>query len=191
MSKQVWKPGAVLAPVPAVLVSVGNEEKNNLLTIGWTGIVNTIPPMVSISVRPERYSYELLLETGEFVINLPPEKLVRAVDFCGVRSGRALDKWKETGLTRERGSATGVPLVGECPVNLECRVKSRVELGSHHMFLADILAVHVEERLLDQNGRLCMEKAELLAYSHGEYFSLGERLGSFGYSVRKKKRKRR
>ena len=187
--KQVWKPGNMLYPVPAVMVTVQDGEgKSNIITIAWTGTVCTNPPMLYISVRPERYSYHMLEETGEFVVNMTTKKLEKAADYCGVRSGRDVDKWKETGLTPEKAQAVSVPLIAESPVNIECRVKEVLELGSHHMFLAEVLAVDVDESLLDMGGRLALEKAEPVVYSHGEYYGLSELMGTFGWSVRKKKR---
>jgi len=187
--KQVWKPGNMLYPVPAVMVTVQDAEgKSNIITIAWTGTVCTNPPMLYISVRPERYSYHMLEETGEFVVNMTTKKLAKAADYCGVRSGRDVDKWKETGLTPEKAQAVSVPLIAESPVNIECRVKDVLKLGSHHMFLAEVLAVDVDESLLDMGGRLALEKAEPVVYSHGEYYGLSELMGTFGWSVRKKKR---
>ena len=187
--KQVWKPGNMLYPVPAVMVTVQDGEgKSNIITIAWTGTVCTNPPMLYISVRPERYSYRMLKESGEFVVNMTTKKLAKAADYCGVRSGRDVDKWKETGLTPEKAQAVNVPLIAESPVNIECRVKEVLELGSHHMFLAEVLAVDVDESLLDMGGRLALEKAEPVVYSHGEYYGLSELMGTFGWSVRKKKR---
>lgn len=187
--KQVWKPGNMLYPVPAVMVTVQDTEgRSNIITIAWTGTVCTNPPMLYISVRPERHSYRMLKETGEFVVNMTTKKLAKAADYCGVRSGRDVDKWKETGLTPGKAQAVNVPLIAESPVNIECRVKEVLELGSHHMFLAEVLAVDVDERLLEDGGRLALEKAEPLVYSHGEYYGLSELLGTFGWSVRKKKR---
>ncbi|MBQ5421912.1 MAG: flavin reductase family protein [Clostridium sp.] len=187
--KQVWKPGNMLYPVPAVMVTVQDGEgKSNIITIAWTGTVCTNPPMLYISVRPERYSYHMLEETGEFVVNMTTKRLAKAADYCGVRSGRDVDKWKETGLTPEKAQAVSVPLIAESPVNIECRVKDVLKLGSHHMFLAEVLAVDVDESLLDMGGRLALEKAEPVVYSHGEYYGLSELMGTFGWSVRKKKR---
>lgn len=187
MSKQVWKGSALLAPVPPALVTCGSGEAANVLTVAWAGLVNTRPPRLSISVRPERHSYPLICESGEFVVNLPTEKLVRAVDWCGVKSGRDVDKFAAMHLTKLEASAVGCPILGESPVNLECRVFQRIPLGSHDLFLADIVAIDVDEALLDGSGRLCLEKAGLLAYAHGEYYSLGRRLGTFGYTVRRRK----
>lgn len=187
MSKQVWKPGNLLAPVPPVLVSCGNMEKPNLITIAWAGTINSDPVRVSISVRPERYSHGLITESGEFVINLPTQKILRAVDWCGVKSGRDVDKFKEMGLTAVPGSAVNAPVLAESPVNLECRVFQTIPLGSHDLFLADVVAVDVDPALLDSAGKLHLEKAGLLAYAHGDYYALGKQLGKFGWSVRKKK----
>ena len=186
MGKQVWKPGTMVSPVPPVMVSCGSLEKPNVLTIAWTGIINTIPAMTYISVRPQRYSYPLIKESGEFVINLTTRELTRSADYCGVKSGFDTDKFSACKLTAERASQIGAPLIKESPVNIECRVKQVISLGSHDMFLAEIVAVHVDEALVDQNGKLHLDKSGLVAYSHGEYFALGEKLGSFGYSVRKK-----
>lgn len=187
MSKQTWKGSALLAPVPPVLVSCGDCDKPNVLTIGWTGIINSHPPKTYISVRPERYSYEIIKNSGEFVINLPTKPLVRTVDFCGVRSGKDIDKFEVCKLTCEKASEVSTPLIAESPVSLECKVFDIVPLGTHDMFLADIVAVDIDERLLDKEGKLHLERCELVAYSHGEYFALGEKLGKFGYSVRKRK----
>lgn len=191
MSKITWKPGALLNPVPSVLVSCGDINNMNILTIGWTGIINTIPPMTYISVRPERYSYELIKNSGEFVINLTNKKLVKAVDFAGVRSGRNIDKFKELGLTPEKASIITSPMIMESPVSIECKVKEIIPLGSHHMFLADIVATNIDEQYIDENGKLHLDKANLITYSHGEYFELGQKLGTFGFSVRKKKKKKK
>ncbi len=185
--KQKWKGGALLSPVPAVLVSCGNVENANLITIGWTGIVCTQPPKLYISVRSERHSYGIIKESGEFCVNLPTCDIVRAVDFCGVRSGKDIDKFKETKLTKEDSYEVGCVSVAECPITLECKVSQIIPLGSHDMFIADIVAVAADERLIDKNGRLMLEKADLLAYAHGDYFTLGKKIGDFGFSVRKKK----
>lgn len=190
MQKEIWPGGALLAPVPPALVSCGSLEAPAVLTVGWTGIVNTRPPRTYVSIRPERNSYPIIKERGEFVINLPPARLVRAVDLCGCRSGKQFDKFALAHLTPAPASAVAAPLIEECPLSLECRVFQSIPLGSHEMFLADILAVQVDAALLDEAGRLCLEKADLLAYAHGGYFALGKQLGSFGYSVRKKKKRR-
>lgn len=185
--KQHWKAGNMLYPIPAVLVSCQRPgEKPNAITVAWTGTVCTNPPMVYISLRPERYSYDIIRETREFVINLTTEKMAKAVDYCGVRSGREVDKFREMQFTPEPSQIVKAPGILQCPVNIECRVVSVQELGSHHMFLAKVLQVNVEEALLEENGRLDLQRAGLLHYSHGEYFSQGSKLGSFGYSVRKR-----
>lgn len=191
MAKRQFKPGNMLYPVPAVMVSAADKEGNsNIFTVAWTGTVCTNPPMLTISVRPERYSYHMIQETGEFVVNLTTEKLAYATDYCGVKSGRDTDKWKATGLTKETASQVSVPLIKECPVNLECRVQRVDELGSHHMFLAEVVAVHVDEAYMDEKDTFHLSDAKPLAYSHGRYYGLGECLGTFGYSVRKKNKKR-
>lgn len=178
----------MLYPLPAVMVSCGRpDEKPNIITVAWTGTICSSPAMVSISVRPERYSYDIIRETGEFVINLTTEKLVRATDFCGVRSGRDTDKFKEMHLTAGKCVHIDAPLIEECPVNIECRVQQVLELGSHHMFVAEVVGVDVDSRYLDEKGKFQLNQAGLMVYSHGEYFGLGKKLGSFGYSVRKKK----
>lgn len=187
MAKVQWKGGALLAPVPPALISCGTVENPNVLTVAWTGIINTQPPKTYISVRPERYSYDLIKNSGEFVINLPTRELVKAVDFCGVKSGKDTDKFKVTGLTATPCSTVSAPQLEQSPLSLECKVFDCIELGTHHMFLADIKAVNADEKLLDPNGRLALEKANLIAYAHGDYFELGKRLGNFGFSVRKKK----
>ena len=187
MGKRQFKPGNMLYPLPAVLVSAANKEgKANLITVAWAGTVCTNPPMLSISVRPERYSYHMIRETGEFVVNLPTEEMAYAVDYCGVKSGKDTDKWKDTGLTMAKASAVSVPLVAQSPVNLECRLVRVDELGSHHMFLAEIVAVDVDEKYMDEKDRFHLSDAKPLAYSHGKYYGLGECLGFFGYSVKKK-----
>ena len=185
--RMLWKPGNMVYPVPAVMVTAADREgKSNIITIAWTGTVCTNPPMAYISVRPERYSYGMLKETGEFVINLTTEKLVRATDYCGVKSGRDTDKWKETGLTPIPAQEVNVPLIKESPVNIECRVSEIRELGSHHMFLARVVAVDVDEAYLNEQGRFELQKAAPIVYFHGEYYGLSSLLGTFGYSVRKK-----
>ena len=188
--KQSWKGSVLLAPVPPVLVSCGDLEHPNVLTVAWTGVLNTRPPMTYISLRPERYSYELIAKSGCFCINLPTAALVKAVDFCGCRSGKQVDKFAHCGLTPVPGQEIDAPMVEQSPVSLECRVKDIVPLGTHHMFTAEIVRVYVEESLLDPAGKLDLSKAGLLAYAHGEYFALGKKLGKFGDSVRKKRKKR-
>lgn len=188
MGKQIWKPGNMLYPLPAVMVSVSDRKGNdNIITVAWAGTVCTNPPMVSISVRPERYSYHMIKETGEFVINLTNRNLAFATDYCGVKSGREVDKFQEMHLTKEQAEKVKVPLIKESPVNIECKVRECKELGSHHMFLADVLAVHVDEAYMRENGKFDLNAADLITYSHGEYFLLGEKLGKFGYSIEKKK----
>ena len=190
MSKEIWRPGNMLYPVPAVLVSVADSAgKDNLITIAWTGTVCSDPAMTYISVRKERYSHHMLKENKEFVINLVSKEICRAADFCGVRSGCDLDKFEATGLTREKASTVNVPLVKESPVNIECKVTQVLELGSHDMFLAKVTAVQVDESLLDEKGKLDLNKAHLVAYSHGEYQTFDNILGTFGYSVKKKDKK--
>lgn len=185
--KEHWKGSVLTAPLPPVLVSCGTSEKPNVLTIAWTGILNSQPPVTYISVRSERYSYGIIKERGEFVINLATQELVRAVDYCGVKSGSKCDKLKDTGLTVSPCESVGAPMIDQCPLSLECKVRQIIKLGTHDMFMADIVGVNAAAELLDDNGRLCLDRANLIAYSHGEYFSLGKKLGSFGYSVRKKK----
>ncbi len=191
MGLLTWKGGTLEAPLPPALVSCGTPEHPNVLTIAWTGIVNTMPPITYISVRPERYSYDLIKNSGEFVINLPTEELVPAIDFCGVKSGRDLDKIAACGLHTEPGETVQAPLILESPVHLECKVRQVLPLGSHDMFLADITAVRVDEDYVDANGRLCMERCHLAAYIHGTYYSIGQALGTFGFSVKKKQKKRK
>ena len=188
MAKQVWRGGNMLYPLPAVMVSCASAAgEKNIVTVAWAGTVCTNPPMLSISLRPERHSYGLIRESGEFVVNLVTRWLARACDWCGVRSGRDYDKWAECGLTPAPAAKLELaPAIAESPVSIECRVRDVLELGSHHLFLADVAAVQVEESLLDERGRLDLGRAGLVAYSHGEYLELGRRLGSFGYSVRKR-----
>lgn len=183
----------MLYPLPAVMVSTADQSgKTNILTVAWTGTICTNPPMVYISVRPERYSYQMIKESGEFVINLTTESLIRATDYCGVRSGRDVDKWKETGLTPLKAETLSyAPAIEESPVSIECRVAEVKELGSHHMFLAEVTAVQVDESYMNEKNKFELNKTGLLAYSHGEYLGLGKKLGTFGYSVRKKKRKKK
>lgn len=188
MGKQVWKPGNMLYPLPAVMVSVGDKEgETNIVTVAWTGTVCSDPAMLYVSVRPERYSHHMIMETGEFVVNLTTEDLVKATDYCGVRSGKDVDKWKETGLTQEKANKLSyAPIIKECPVNLECKVTEVKKLGSHDMFLAEVVAVQIDEKYMDEKGKFCLNETGLMAYSHGEYIGLGEKLGTFGYSVRRK-----
>lgn len=183
---QIWKPGNMLYPVPAVMVSVADREGNtNIITVAWTGTVCSDPAMLYISVRPERHSYHMLRETGEFVVNLTTKKLTRAADYCGVRSGRDVDKWKEMNLTPGKAQKVCAPIIEESPVNLECRVTEVKELGTHHMFLAEVVAVDVDEAYLNDKGKFELNSTELVAYSHGEYLETGKCLGTSGYSVKK------
>lgn len=192
MGKQSWKAGNMLNPVPAVMVSVADRENRpNIITVAWAGTVCTNPPMVSISVRPSRHSYHIIEETGEFVINLTTAELVRACDYCGVVSGRDVDKFAKTGLTPMPVEHVHAPAIAESPVNIACRVVESRPLGSHTMFLAEVLGVTVDDAYLDESDRLHINDAGLVMYSHGEYFSLGEKLGKFGYSVQKKKKARK
>ncbi|MCM1189692.1 MAG: flavin reductase family protein [bacterium] len=187
MAKQLWKPGNMLYPLPVVMVSMADRAgKKNIITIAWAGTVCTNPPMASISVRPERYSHRILRETGEFVINLTTRELAFATDYCGVKSGRDVDKFRETGLTPLAADRVKAPLIGESPVNIECRVRQILPLGSHDMFLADVVAVHADEKYMDESRKFHLEKAEPIVYSHGAYLVCGEQLGTFGYSVQKK-----
>ena len=183
MGKQIWKPGNMVYPLPAVMVSTADREGNdNIITVAWTGTVCTNPAMLYISVRPERYSYHMLRESGEFVVNLTTEKLAKATDWCGVRSGRDFDKWKEMHLTRGKAEKlTYAPIIQESPVNIECKVTEVQELGSHHMFLAKVGAVQVDESYMNETGKFELNDTQLLAYSHGEYYTLGKKLGTFGY----------
>lgn len=191
MSKQFWKGSALLAPVPAVLVTCGTSEKPNILTIGWTGIVCTRPPMTYISVRPERFSHDIIKTSGEFVINLTTSSMCRETDFCGVKSGKDTDKISSCGLHLVPANKINVPLIEECPVSLECRVVKSELLGSHTMFLAEIVGIDADEKYIDSKGKLNLQQCGLMAYAHGEYFALGRKLGDFGFSVRKKKKKRK
>ncbi|MBQ2373655.1 MAG: flavin reductase family protein [Alistipes sp.] len=189
--KQSWKPGTMIYPLPAVLVSVGEtEQEYNLFTVAWTGTVCTNPPMCYISVRPERHSYEILKRTGEFVINLTTARLARATDWCGVRSGRDYDKFSEMGLTPVAAAQVKAPVVEQSPVSIECRVRQIIPLGSHDMFIADVVNVLVDEEYIDkESGKLDLQRAELITYSHGEYFRLGDVIDHFGWSVRKRDKK--
>lgn len=184
--KEIWKPGNMLYPLPVVMVSMTDKDgRHNIITLAWVGTVCTNPPMVSISVRPERYSYPILKETGEFVINLTTKELAYATDYCGVKSGRDVDKFKEMNLTPLPASVVNAPLIGESPVNLECRVTKVEKLGSHDMFLAEVVAVHADEKYMDAQHKFHLEQAEPIVYSHGDYLACGEKVGKFGYSVQK------
>lgn len=187
MAKTIWKPGTFIYPIPAVMVSCGNMEKSNIITVAWTGILNTNPAMCYISVRPERYSYNIIKETGEFVINLTTKDLAYATDWCGVKSGRDFDKFKEMKLTKEKCNFVNCPAIKESPVSIECKVKEIKELGSHHMFMAEILSIDADEKYIDEKGAFDISKCNLVAYANGKYFELGKQVGKFGYSVQKKK----
>jgi len=191
-NKQKWKGGTLLAPLPAVMVSCGSMEKPNAITIGWTGIINSDPAKTYVSIRPSRYSYEIIKQTRKFVINLTTESLARATDFCGVRSGRDVDKFEKCHMTAVPAhELEDTPVIAESPISLECRVTDIVPLGTHDMFVADIVAVDVDPSLVDEKGALHLERAKLIAYSHGDYFALGRKLGDFGFSVRKKSTEKR
>ncbi len=190
MSKIKWKGSALLAPVPPVMVTCGTMEQANIITIAWTGLINTRPPRVSIAVRPTRHSYAMIKESGEFVINLTPASLIREADYCGMYTGAKVDKFAATGLHKEAAQAVACPLIEECPMSLECKVFAVLPQGSHDLFLADVVAVNADACLLDEKGKLCLDKANLAAFAHGEYFSLGKKIGTFGFSAAKKKRRR-
>ncbi len=190
MDKQVWKPGALLGPVPVVMVSCGDiSHKTNIITIAWTGTVCTTPAMLSISVRKERFSHSLISQSGKFVVNLVPQSLAKAADWCGVKSGRDFDKFAETGLTAVKAQKSNCPVIDECPVNIECTVSQVIELGSHDLFIARIDSISVSNQLIDsKTGALDLNKAHLTAFCHGEYLTLGNQIGKFGFSVRKKRK---
>ena len=191
-NKISFKPGNMLYPLPAVMVSVSDGQgKDNIFTAAWAGTVCTNPPMLSISVRPSRYSYELLEKSGEFVVNLTTESLVKETDFCGVRSGRDVDKFEFLGLTKEKADLVCAPMIAQSPVSIECRVRQWIPLGSHTMLLSDVLMVHVKKDYLDETGKFWLNNSGLMVYSHGEYFKLGKSLGKFGFSVKKKGKKRK
>ena len=187
MAKQTWKPGNMIYPIPAVMVSVTDGKgQDDIITVAWTGTICTNPPMAYISVRPERFSYHMIKETGEFVINLTTKELAFATDYCGVKSGRDVDKFKEMGLTPIPASEVKAPMIKESPVNIECKVRQILPLGSHDMFLADVVAVHADEKYMDEKHKFHLEQAEPIIYSHGSYFGCGELLGTLGYSVKKR-----
>ncbi|SHJ23587.1 NADH-FMN oxidoreductase RutF, flavin reductase (DIM6/NTAB) family [Tangfeifania diversioriginum] len=192
MAKQHWKPGTMIYPIPAVMVSCGHQpEEFNIITIAWTGTINSKPPMCFISVRPERHSYDIIKRTGDFVINLTTEKLARATDWCGVRSGSKYNKWEKMNLTPVQAKVVKAPIIEESPVNVECVVKDIIELGSHHMFTAEVVNVSVDDTYLDETGKFSFAKARPLVYNHGHYFGLGEIIGKFGWSVQKKRKKKK
>ena len=191
MAKQKWKPGNMVYPLPTVLVSCGDKKGNiNVMTAAWTGTICSDPPMVYVSVRKERHSHHMIQETREYVINLTTEKLAWTADFCGVRSGRDLDKFKEMKLTPVQGELQYAPMIEESPVSIECRVTNVMELGSHDMFMAEVTAVYADEQYMDEKGTFHLEKAAPMVYSHGQYYGLGRHLGGFGYAVRKKPAKK-
>ena len=191
MSKVTWKSGTFLYPLPAVMVSCANMEKSNIITVAWTGILNTNPAMVYISVRPTRYSYNLIKESGEFVINLTTKDLAYATDWCGVKTGAKVDKFAEMHLTKEKAKFVKCPMIKESPVSVECKVKEIKELGSHHMFVAEVLAINADEKYIDEKGAFDISKCDLIAYSNGNYYSLGKKIGRFGFSVQKNKKKKK
>ncbi len=188
MSKVTWKPGTFEYPIPAVMVSCGDMEKSNIITVAWTGILNTDPAMVYISVRPSRYSYGIIKESKEFAINLTTESLAYATDWCGVKSGANVDKFKEMKLTKEKANFIKCPLIRESPVSLECKVEKIVELGSHTMFVARVLSIDADEKYIDEKGAFDISKCKLMAYVNGGYYAMGKKLGKFGFSVQKKKK---
>jgi hypothetical protein ELI_2267 len=186
MSKVQWKGGTFIYPIPAVMVSCGTMEESNIITVAWTGILNTNPAMCYISVRPERYSHNIIKENGEFAINLTTRQLAYATDWCGVKSGRDVDKFKEMKLTKERANIIKAPLIKECPVSVECKVKEIVPLGSHDMFVAEIVAIDADEKYINEKGAFDISKCDLIAYANGGYYPLESKIGKFGYSVQKK-----
>lgn len=190
MGKDIWKPGTVIYPVPAVMVSCGTMEEKNIITVAWTGTVNSDPAMTYVSIRPSRHSYQIIKERGEFVINLVTEQLAYACDACGVKSGRDIDKFAEMRLTAKKGEKVDAPIIYESPVNIECKVKQIIPLGTHDMFLAEVVSVQVSDEYLDETGKFHFDKAKPICYSHGAYYGLGKKLGTFGYSVRKKETKK-
>lgn len=191
MSRTIWKSGTFIYPLPAVMVSCGDMEKSNIITVAWTGIMNTNPAMCYISVRPERYSYNLIKESGEFVINLTNQDLAYATDWCGVKTGAKVDKFKEMHLTKEKAQNVKCPIIKESPVAIECKVKEIRELGSHHMFIAEILSIDADDKYIDEKGAFDITKCNLITYANGKYFSLGKPIGKFGYSVQKKNKEKR
>lgn len=191
MGKDIWKPGTVLYPVPVVMVSCGTEEAANIITVAWAGTVNSDPAMTYVSIRPSRHSYDIIKNSGEFVINLVTQDLAFACDYCGVKSGRDLDKYKEMKLTAKKGEKVCAPIIYESPVNIECRVKQIIPLGTHDMFLAEVVSVSVSDEYLDETGKFHFNDTHPVCYSHGAYFTLGEQLGTFGYSVKKPEKRKK
>ncbi|MFW6277229.1 MAG: flavin reductase family protein [Prolixibacteraceae bacterium] len=191
MAKTNWKPGTMVYPIPAVMVSCGEKpEEYNIITIAWTGTINSNPPMCYISVRPGRHSYSIIKRTGEYVINLTTEELAKATDWCGCRSGRKYNKWKEMNLTPGPAQEVKAPIIEESPVNIECKVKDIVELGSHHMFISEVVNVSVNDEFINEKGAFSLLKSKPLVYNHGHYFGIGNKIGKFGWSVEKKKKKK-
>lgn len=190
-NKIIWKPGTFIYPLPVVMVSCGTMEKSNIITVAWTGILNTNPATVYIAVRPTRYSYHLIKEQGEFVINLTNKNLARETDWCGVKTGSKVDKFKEVKLTKEKANFVKCPMIKESPVSVECKVKEIQEMGSHHVFVAEVLAIHADKQYIDEKGAFDISKCDLIAYANGHYYALGKKLGKFGFSVQKKKKNRR
>lgn len=188
MSKVTWKAGTFIYPIPAVMVSCGTMEESNIITVAWTGILNTNPAKVYISVRPTRHSYPMIKKQGEFVINLTTQSLVKATDWCGVRSGAKYDKFKEMNLTKEKANFVGCPMIKESPVSVECKVTDIKDLGSHHMIMADVVAINADDKYIDEKGAFDISKCDLIAYANGGYYSLDKKLGKFGFSVEKKKK---
>ena len=191
MSRKIWKAGTFVYPIPAALISCGTMEKSNILTIAWTGIINTDPAMVYISVRSNRYSYNIIKKNKEFVINLTNKDLAFATDWCGVRSGKDYDKFKEMKLHKEKAKFVKCPIIKESPVAVECKVKEIVELGSHHMFIAEVLSIDADEKYMDDKGSFDISKCNLIAYANGGYYPLGKKIGKLGYSVQRKKKKKK
>lgn len=191
MSKVFWKPGTFVYPIPAVMVSCGSMEESNIITVAWTGIINTNPAMVYISVRPTRYSHSMIKKSGEFVINLTTKDLAYKTDWCGVKSGKDVDKFKEMKLTKEKGKFVKCPLIKEAPVSIECKVKEIKELGSHDMFIAEVLSIDADDKYIDEKGAFDISKCDLIAYANGGYYPLAKKVGKFGFSVMKKKKKKR
>ena len=189
MAKKIWKSGTFIYPIPAVMVSCGDMDKSNIITVAWTGILNTNPAKVYISVRPTRYSYDIIKKTGEFVINLTTKELAYATDWCGVKTGAKVDKFKEMKLTKQKAENIKCPLIEESPISIECKVKEIKELGSHHMFIADVLSIDVAEKYIDDKGAFVISKCELIAYANGGYYELDKKIGKFGYSVQKNLKK--
>ena len=190
MSKIMWKPGTFLYPIPAVMVSCGTMLKSNIITVAWTGIINTNPAIIYISVRPSRFSYQIIKKNKEFVINFTDEKLVYQTDWCGIKTGSKIDKFKEMKLTKEKAKFVNCPMIKESPVSVECKVIEIKEFESHHMFIAEVLAIHADTRFIDSNGAFDISKCNLTAYANGGYYKLGRKIGSFGYSVRKNRIKK-